>query len=155
MTAPALRLGWPAKDRQILAGELVDDVEHAKLPSVVGAVLDEVVRSDMVVMREQSLSQSRPFFGCFWGTFSPSRRQILSTLLRFTGPAGSGKQRRNAAVAVTAILSGERNDIGSQSRFIIGRRRNLTLCGPMLAENPASRRSDTRYLATTWSTQAR
>ena len=35
-------------DRQALAGELVDDVEHAELPAVVGAVLDEVVGPDMV-----------------------------------------------------------------------------------------------------------
>jgi hypothetical protein len=31
-------------DRQALPGELVDDVEHAELPAVVGAILDEVVR---------------------------------------------------------------------------------------------------------------
>ena len=35
-------------DRQALAGELVDDVGHAVLPSVVGAALDEVVGPDMV-----------------------------------------------------------------------------------------------------------
>jgi hypothetical protein len=31
-------------------GELVDDVEHAELPSVMGAVLDEVVGPDVVAM---------------------------------------------------------------------------------------------------------
>ena len=41
-------------DRQAFAGELVDDVEHAELPSVVGAVLDEVVGPDVVaVLRPQ------------------------------------------------------------------------------------------------------
>ncbi len=35
-------------DRQALAGELVDDVEHAVLASVVRAVLDEVVGPDVV-----------------------------------------------------------------------------------------------------------
>jgi hypothetical protein len=35
-------------DRQALVGELVDDVEHAVLPSLMGAVLDEVVGPDVV-----------------------------------------------------------------------------------------------------------
>jgi len=35
-------------------------------------------------MHDPSFNQSRPFFGCFWGTFSPSRRQIRSTRLAFT-----------------------------------------------------------------------
>ena len=37
-------------DRQALMGELVDDVEHAILPSVMGAVLDEVVGPDVVAV---------------------------------------------------------------------------------------------------------
>ena len=48
--------------------------------------------------QEPSLSHSRPLFGCFAGTFSPSRRHVLSTRLWFTlqrdasegrGPSGS------------------------------------------------------------------
>jgi hypothetical protein len=35
-------------DRQALVGELVEDVGHAVLPSVMGAVLDEVVGPDVV-----------------------------------------------------------------------------------------------------------
>src|ERR671917_1008416 len=35
-------------DRQALVGELVDDVEHAVLPSVVSAILDKVVGPDVV-----------------------------------------------------------------------------------------------------------
>ena len=72
-------------------GELVDDAEHAELPPVVGAVLDEVVGPDMVLwccgrrrMQEPSLSQSRPRLGRRRGTLSPSRRQIRSTRFRFT-----------------------------------------------------------------------
>ena len=34
--------------------------------------------------QDPSLSQSRPFFRCLGGTFSPSRRQIRSTRLWFT-----------------------------------------------------------------------
>src|SRR5690606_40615209 len=35
-------------DRQAFPGELVDDVEHAELPAIVGPALDEVIRPDMV-----------------------------------------------------------------------------------------------------------
>ncbi|ETX26572.1 hypothetical protein RISW2_21955 [Roseivivax isoporae LMG 25204] len=30
------------------------------------------------------MNQSLDLFGCFWGTFSPSRRQIRSTRFTFT-----------------------------------------------------------------------
>ena len=47
-------------DRQALPGELVDDVEHAELPAVVGAVLDEVVGPDMVgALRDEAARKSR------------------------------------------------------------------------------------------------
>ena len=35
---------------QALMGELVDDVEHAELPSIMGALLDEVVGPHVVAM---------------------------------------------------------------------------------------------------------
>ena len=42
-------------DGQALAGELIDDVQHPVLASVVRAVLDEVVRPDVVgSLRSQS-----------------------------------------------------------------------------------------------------
>lgn len=76
-------------DGQALAGELVDDGEHAKAPAVVGAVGNEVVGPDVVrptraQTHEPSFSHNRPRLGCFLGTFSPSWRQIRSTRLWFT-----------------------------------------------------------------------
>ena len=53
-------------------------------------------------------------------------------------PAGSGQHRRYPAIAVAAILGGERDDVGGESRFVIERRGNLALRGPMLSQNPAS-----------------
>ena len=38
-------------DRQALVRELVEDVEHAVLPSVVGAILDKVVGPHVIAMR--------------------------------------------------------------------------------------------------------
>ena len=60
-------------------------------PAVVRAALHEVVAADWPLClgrsRTQlpSLSQSRPRFGYFLGTFSPSCFQIRSTRLWFTG----------------------------------------------------------------------
>ena len=45
--------------------------------------------------QEPSFSQSRPFFGCFPGTLSPSSRQMRSTRLTFTA--------QPAACSVAAI----------------------------------------------------
>jgi hypothetical protein len=53
----------------------------------VGAVLDEVVGPDVIVvlgrsrMHNPSVDQSLPRLGCLSGTFSPSRRQMRSTRL--------------------------------------------------------------------------
>jgi hypothetical protein len=77
-------------DHQALAGELVDQIEHAVLPSVVGSVLDEVIGPDMVrMLRPQTdtapvVQPEPPLFGCFCGTLSPSRRHVRSTRLAFT-----------------------------------------------------------------------
>ena len=85
------------------------------------------------------VSQSRPRLGCFCGTFSPSRRQIRSTRLKFTDPARSMQHHRDAAIAVTAVLDGERDDVGGQCRFIIRGRRDLALRRAMLAQNTAGK----------------
>ena len=48
-------------DRQAFMGELVDDVEHAVLASIMGAVLDEVVGPDVIgVARPAGGCKSRP-----------------------------------------------------------------------------------------------
>jgi hypothetical protein len=85
-------------------------------------------------MHDPSLSQSRPRFGCLEGTFSPSRRQIRSTRFLFTThPAW----RRDPPIAIAAIPASELDDVSSQRCLVIGRRRNFTLRGTMLAKNPA------------------
>jgi hypothetical protein len=63
--------GHPAG--QALAGELVDDVEQAELALVMGALLDKIVRPDVVgaLGYDPSESHSRARLGCRMGTFSP------------------------------------------------------------------------------------
>ena len=82
---------------------------------LVSAVLDEVVRPDVVGVRgpqTEARAVRQPETaapGLFSGTFSPSRRQIRSTRLSFTKPAGATQQRRDLAVAIAAVLSGKLN----------------------------------------------
>ena len=82
-------------------GELVDDVEHADLAPLMGAILDEVVGPHVIAvlgpgrMQEPSFSQRRLRFGCLAGTFSPSRRQIRSTRLSLTSQPA---RRSNSAI---------------------------------------------------------
>ena len=52
-------------------------------------------------------------------------------------PAGSMQHRRDATITVAAILSGERDDIGGQCRFIVRSRGDLALRRSMLAQNQA------------------
>jgi hypothetical protein len=81
-------------------GELVDDVEHAVFPAIMGAVLDEVVGPDVVgMLRPQTnagaICEPEAGLGCFWGTFSPSRRQTRSTRVSLTSQPAL---RSNAAI---------------------------------------------------------
>ena len=86
-------------------------------------------------MHDPSLSHSRPLFGCFCGTFSPSRRHPFDAL-DVHHPPGVPQHGRDPSITVTAVLGGERNDGGGQSRLIISHRWCLALCGSMLAKNP-------------------
>ena len=54
-------------------------------------------------------------------------------MLALHRPAGSGQHRRYPAIPVAAILGGERDEVGGESRVVIARRGNLALRGPMRA----------------------
>jgi hypothetical protein len=57
-------------DRQAFVGKLINDIEHPISASLVGAVLDKVVGSDMIAvlrrsrMHDPSASQSLPRLSC-------------------------------------------------------------------------------------------
>ena len=104
-------------------------------------------------MHDPSLSQSLDFFGCFWGTFSPSRRHIRSTIARQAiccanlpkgalhvhGPSGLVQKGRDAPIAIATILRGQRDDVRGQ-RFLIGTlARHLPLGRTVLAEHAAGK----------------
>lgn len=52
-------------------------------------------------------------------------------------PASLMQHRGDAAIAIAAILEGERRDVGGQHRFVIRGLWDLALRGTMLTENPA------------------
>jgi len=56
--------------------------------------------------------------------------------MRFSVHTGAPQQGGDPSIAITAVLSGECDDVGRQSRFITGHRRKLALCGSVLAKNP-------------------
>ncbi len=59
------------------------------------------------------------------------------TVIDVHDPTRLVQHRGDAAIAIAAILEGERGDVGSQCRFVIRALCDLALCGTMLAENPA------------------
>jgi hypothetical protein len=98
-------------------------------------------------MQDPSASQSLPRFGCFCGTFSPSRRQIRSTRLSVHQPAGPAQQRGNLAIAVATILAGQLDDVGRQPLVVLTALRDLALRRAMLAERRTGAALGDRQLA--------
>ena len=127
-------------DGQALMGELVDDVEHADLAPVVSAVLDKVVGPDVI-----TVLGPEPDTGAVVQPEAPALRlpgwnlQPLASPdpldpLVVDEPAGSAQQLGDLAIAITAILPGQLDNVGSQPLFIVTALRDLALSRAMLAE---------------------
>ena len=69
-------------------------------------------------MHDPSLSHSRPRLGCFFGTLSPSRRQIRSTTDRLIFPARLLHQPVDLAVTVPAVLPGQFDHVRRQALLV-------------------------------------
>src|SRR4249920_198102 len=130
-------------DRQALPGELVDDVEHAETPSIVGAVLNEVVGPDMVGML-----RPKPDARVLVAPEAPALRLLVRNLeplappdplnpFEVHHPARPAQHRGDPTIAIAAILGSQCDDVGGQRRFIIQGLRDLALRRSMLAESPA------------------
>ena len=101
-------------------GELVDDVEHAVLPAIMGAVLDEVVRPDVVGMRRPQTNagaicepEAAPF-GLLLGHFQPLASPDALDPRVTDQPASITQQGGNLAIAVAAALSTKFDHVGRQ-----------------------------------------
>jgi len=131
-------------DRDAFARELVDDVQHPIFPAIMGAILDEVVGPDMVgMLRPQPHARAvvqpePPPFGLFGRDLQPLASPDPRHPFGVHPPAPVPQHRRDPTIAVTAVLDGERRDVGRQGRLIIGPAGFLALRGTVLAQNPAS-----------------
>src|SRR5690242_17403067 len=78
-----------------------------------------------------------PTFGLSGWHFQPLTSPDPRDTLLVHRPAGSAKQRRDPAVSVAAILTGELNNVGRQSGLIIRCRWDLALRRSMLSQHVA------------------
>src|SRR5665213_987326 len=117
--------------RHAAQGELVDDVEHPELPSVMGAILDKVVGPDVVaVFRPQADARpvgkpQAPTLGLSGGdlqTFTPP--QALDAFV-VDLPSRPAQELRDLAITVPAILPGQRDHVGRQPFLVFRAPRHL------------------------------
>src|SRR4029077_7704586 len=130
--------GYP--NGQALVGELIDDAKQAELAPVMGALLEEVVRPHVVaalgpqpdarsVTQPQACALRLP-----GGDLQPLAPPDPLDPLVVDQPAGPAQQFGDLAIAVPAILPGQRDDVGGQLLFIPAAPRDLALRRAMLPE---------------------
>jgi hypothetical protein len=109
-----------------------------------GPVFHEVVGPDVIAMlRPQADTRSviEPQSSAFWlllRNLQPLAPPDPLDPLVIDEPARVPQQRRDLAVAIAAIKTGEFNDVGRQPLFVFMAPRSLALCRAMLAERCAS-----------------
>jgi hypothetical protein len=121
-------------------GELVEHVEHSILASVMGAVLDEVVGSDMIaVLRPQSnarsVGQPEPAaLGLLRGNLQPLTLPDTLDPLVVDYPTRLAQELGDLAIAVAAVLPGKLDNVGRETLLIVTTARDLALRRAMLPE---------------------
>jgi hypothetical protein len=131
-------------DRQALVRELVEDVGHPVLPSVMGTVLDEVVGPDVAgVLGSQTdagavRQPEPPALGLLLRHLQPLASPDPLHPLVIHHPAGRGPQQlRDLAVAVAAVPARELDDVGRELFFVVPAPRGFALRRAVLTECPA------------------
>jgi hypothetical protein len=120
--------------------ELVDYVEHAVLPALMGAVLDEVVGPNMVRVfgaKTDAGSVGEPetaSLRLFVRDFQPFATPDALDPFVVHQPAGSAQQFGDLAIAVAAILASELDDVGRQPLLLGTALRDPALRRAMLTE---------------------
>jgi hypothetical protein len=131
-------------DHHAFMAELVDDVEHSELPSVMGAVLNEIVGPDVVtVFRPQPDARpvgepEAPVPGLFGGDLQtlPPPQALDAFVVDL--PPRSTQELRDLAIAVAAVLSRQDDHVGSQPLLVFRAPRHLALRRAMLPERRTS-----------------
>src|ERR1022692_1649624 len=127
-------------DRQAFMGELVDHVEPSIFPSIVGAVLDQVVGPDVIaVLGTQpdagSVRKPEPAaLGLFVGDLQPLTPPDPLDPLVVDDPACLLQQPGNLAIAVAAVLPGKLDDVGGELLLVFTAPRRLALRRAVLPE---------------------
>jgi hypothetical protein len=130
-------------DRQTFMGELVDNVEHPVFPSIMGPVFHEVVGPDVIPVfgpkpDARSVIEPQPAaLGLLAWNLQPFAQPDPFDPFVIDQPARIPQQRRDLAVTVAAIETGEFNNIGGQPLFVFLAPRYPALCRAMLPERRA------------------
>ena len=129
------------RDRQALTCELVDHGEHAERPATVGAVHDEIIGPHMVRPFSSEADagsvvepQTAPF-GVLVGDLQPLPLPDALNPLGIHMPAFGSQERRDPAIAIAAILTGQPDDIRPQGLSIRPAVRHLALRRAVLTDH--------------------
>ena len=134
----------PNPDRQALPGELVQDIERAEGPGVIGPVMHEVIRPDMVralgaqpdtgsVVEPEPAAPLRLLAGHLQPLAPP---QALDPLV-VDQPVGVARQGGDPAIAVTAVTAGQLDHVGDQAILVVVAARDTALGRAVLPQHPA------------------
>ena len=125
-------------DRQALTGELIEDIQHPVLATVMGAMLDEVVGPDMVrPLRPQAHARAvvEPEAGSLrlssWN-LEPLPPPDPFDPLHVDRPAIAPEQRGDPTVPIAPVLESQRDDGGGQCSLVSDHHGALTLCRTVL-----------------------
>ena len=125
---------------QALVSELVDDIEHAEPASIMGALLDKVVRPHVIAVLGPQ-PNARPVIQPETAAFRLLGRDLQPLAspdpldpLVIDQPAGLPQQLGDLTIAVAAILPDQIDDLGRQSPFVVMAPRDFALRRAMLAE---------------------
>ena len=127
-------------DRQTLARELVDNVEHAISPPVMRAIFEEIVRPDVIGPLWPQTDAGTvgepqtPTLGLLVWDFQPLASPDALNPAIANHPAGPAQQGCNLAVAVATILASQFDDICRQPLRIHATLWQLPLRRAMLPE---------------------
>src|SRR5690606_24692962 len=127
-----------------LVRELVDDVEHAVFPSLVRAILDEVVAPYVIAIfwtKPHARPVREPKPPAFWllmGNLEPFTPPYPFDPLVVDKPTRMTQQRGDLAIAVAPVLAREFDRIGRQPILVLAASGHFALCRTMLAEHRTS-----------------
>src|SRR5271156_2940021 len=121
---------------------LVDQVQHPYCSSIVCAGADEVITPHMIAMRRpephaRSIVEPQPATRLLLLRYLQplATPDPLDSILAHL-PACRNQQRRNAPIAITAILAGQNNDGLRESIFVFAPCRSITLRAAWLLYHP-------------------